>query len=153
MSDFRKINVDIYDDEALNDEDLYDADIRTAADVLSLARSKAGEVRGLVGRGDAAGALAVVLAEPPYSPDAEEAKSLTLATILEVFNSTKSSDIASVVKALNVDQQDTLMKFIYKGLGKPELGASAVLLNWHDKLTEVAGTGSIVRVMTDHRRV
>ncbi|KAJ5692786.1 Arp2/3 complex subunit Arc16 [Penicillium macrosclerotiorum] len=29
----------------------------------------------------------------------------------------------------------------------------SVLLNWHEKLVEVAGTGSIVRVMTDRRTV
>jgi len=29
----------------------------------------------------------------------------------------------------------------------------SVLLNWHEKLVEIAGTGSIVRVMTDRRTV
>ena len=29
----------------------------------------------------------------------------------------------------------------------------SVLLSWHEKLVEVAGTGSIVRVMTDRRTV
>lgn len=27
------------------------------------------------------------------------------------------------------------MKYIYKGLGKPELGGSAVLLGWHEKVS------------------
>lgn len=26
------------------------------------------------------------------------------------------------------------MKYIYKGLARPEIGASAVLLGWHDKV-------------------
>jgi actin related protein 2/3 complex subunit 5 len=29
----------------------------------------------------------------------------------------------------------------------------SVLLNWHEKLVELTGTGSIVRVMTDRRTV
>lgn len=29
----------------------------------------------------------------------------------------------------------------------------SVLLNWHEKLVEATGTGSIVRVMTDRRTV
>lgn len=29
----------------------------------------------------------------------------------------------------------------------------SVLLSWHEKLVEIAGTGSIVRVMTDRRTV
>ena len=29
----------------------------------------------------------------------------------------------------------------------------SVLLSWHEKLVEVAGTGAIVRVMTDRRTV
>ena len=29
----------------------------------------------------------------------------------------------------------------------------SVLLNWHEKLVDLAGTGSIVRVMTDRRTV
>jgi actin related protein 2/3 complex subunit 5 len=31
--------------------------------------------------------------------------------------------------------------------------AMSVLLSWHEKVVEVAGLGSIVRCMSDHRRV
>lgn len=31
--------------------------------------------------------------------------------------------------------------------------ATSVLLSWHEKLVEIAGKGSIVRVMTDRRTV
>lgn len=59
----------------------------------------------------------------------------TLASLLDVLNSTKSSDIAALVRALSVDEQDALMKFIYKGLGTPETAASSVLLGWHEKVS------------------
>lgn len=60
----------------------------------------------------------------------------TLAALLEVFNVTKSSDVAAIVKSLSLEEQDVLMKFIYKGLASPELGTSAVLLGWHEKVSK-----------------
>ena len=65
------------------------------------------------------------------------------------------------------------MKYLYKGMGMPGWGdvSGSVLLGWHEKvcriprlstltffltqhqLTEVAGTGCIVRAMTDRRLV
>ncbi|CDR99303.1 hypothetical protein [Sporisorium scitamineum] len=107
-------------------------------------------------RGDTAGALTLVLSDYPYGPNVEDAKHLTLQSLLEIVNSTKSSDISNAVKSISIDQRDALMKYLYKGL---ELGSEgegincAVLLGWHERLTEVAGTGCIVRVMADRRRV
>ncbi|PYH90136.1 Arp2/3 complex subunit Arc16 [Aspergillus ellipticus CBS 707.79] len=80
------------------------------------------------------------------------------------------------------ERADCLMKYLYKGMAAaPSSSGSksvspqstggfsqiqarnlgeggggqqmSVLLNWHEKLVEVAGTGSIVRVMTDRRTV
>ncbi|PWY92480.1 Arp2/3 complex 16 kDa subunit ARPC5 [Aspergillus heteromorphus CBS 117.55] len=80
------------------------------------------------------------------------------------------------------ERADCLMKYLYKGMASPapssgsksvspqstggfsqiqgrNLGEGgggqqmSVLLNWHEKLVEVTGTGSIVRVMTDRRTV
>lgn len=36
---------------------------------------------------------------------------------------------------------------------EPSQAAMSVLLSWHEKVVEVAGLGSIGRVMTDWRRV
>ena len=38
-------------------------------------------------------------------------------------------------------------------VGEPLAGNMSVLLSWHEKVVEVAGLGSIVRCMTDFRRV
>ncbi|KAF2001731.1 Arp2/3 complex 16 kDa subunit ARPC5 [Amniculicola lignicola CBS 123094] len=76
---------------------------------------------------------------------------------------------------------DVLMKYIYKGMSQTNAAstprnvapqatggfsqvhtrgggegggqAMSVLLSWHEKLVEIAGPGSIVRVMTDRRTV
>lgn len=45
------------------------------------------------------------------------------------------------------------MKYLYAGMAKPEQYNSSILLTWHEKLTDAAGTGCIVRVMTDKRTV
>jgi len=60
-----------------------------------------------------------------------------------------------VLKSLSPDAQDALMKYLYKGMAMPGWGdvSGSVLLVWHEKLTEIAGTGCIVRVMTDRRTV
>ncbi|SPO05681.1 related to subunit of the Arp2/3 complex ARC15 [Cephalotrichum gorgonifer] len=39
------------------------------------------------------------------------------------------------------------------GVNEPAMGAMSVLLSWHEKVVEVAGLGSIVRCMSDFRRV
>ena len=94
---------------------------------------------------------------------------------MEILNSTRATEIAGIVKGLSVEEQDHLMAYIYRGLAHPESGTSAILLSWHERvsakpqhtaadqdekltrwfvlrqLTEAAGTGCIMRVMTDRR--
>ncbi|KAI0311517.1 arp2/3 complex subunit [Amylostereum chailletii] len=152
---FRKIDIDIYDEDVLAESELYEADPRNPSQVIDEARAKASAVRSSLSKGDVPGALVTVLDGAPYGPSVEEAKALTLQTLLTILNSTKSTDIPNVVKAIPPESQDTLMKYLYKGMAMPsgsDVNAS-VLLGWHEKLTEVAGTGCIVRAMTDRRLV
>jgi len=109
----------------------------------------------IVCRGDTAGALTAVLEDAPYGPNVEDAKArsnqhrstelahmflplqtITLQTLLLILNSTKSTDIPPIVKAISTDAQDTLMKYIYKGMAMPGWGdvSGSVLLTWHEKV-------------------
>ena len=109
------------------------------------------------------------------------AQNLNLQTLVSILNSTKSAEVPNVLRSLSPDAQDTLMKYLYKGMAMPGWGdvSGSVLLGWHEKvcctftpplrrplletfaderygrfqLTEIAGTGCIVRVMTDRRTV
>lgn len=155
FANFRKIDIDQYDEDVLLETDLYDLDPRDPATVLADAKSKQAAVRSSLSKGDIAGALATVLDGAPYGPNVEDAKALTLQTLLLILNSTKSADIPAIVRAMPSESHDTLMKYIYKGMAVPGTGDvnGSVLLSWHEKLTEVAGTGCIVRVMTDRRTV
>ncbi|KAG2069181.1 ARP2/3 complex 16 kDa subunit (p16-Arc) [Suillus decipiens] len=151
----RKIDIDAYDEDVLLEGELCEPDPRSPAQVLSDAKQKQAAVRSTLAKGDIPGALVIALDSTPCGPNVEEAKNLTLQTIVSILNSTKSSEINNVLKALSQDAQDTLMKYLYKGMGMPGWGdvSGSVLLGWHEKLTEVAGTGCIVRVMTDRRTV
>ena len=72
---------------------------------------------------------------------------------MKVLLSTKQNQVDAIVKTLDTDQKDLLMKYIYRGFESPSEGSSAQLLFWHEKVFETAGVGSIVRVMTDRKKV
>ena len=59
-----------------------------------------------------------------------------LQTLVSILNSTKATDIPSIVKSLSTDAQDTLMKYLYKGMALPGWGdvSGSVLLGWHEKV-------------------
>ena len=63
-------------------------------------------------------------------------KLITLQTLLTILNTTKSTEISGVIKSLPLDTQDTLMKYIYKGMTIPGWGdiSGSVLLGWHEKV-------------------
>lgn len=99
---FRKIDVDAYDEDVLQETELYDPDPRDPAQVLSDAKQKQLAVRSALNRclslsplpmsvqlawltkrlslflsvcrGDISGALSAALDSPPYGPNVEEAK-------------------------------------------------------------------------------
>ena len=64
------------------------------------------------------------------------AQNLNLQTLVSILNSTKATEIPSVLKALSPDAQDTLMKYLYKGMALPGWGdvSGSVLLGWHEKV-------------------
>ena len=63
---------------------------------------------------------------------------ITLQTLLTILNTTKSTEISKVIKGLSLDTQDTLMKYLYKGMAMPGWGdiSGSVLLGWHEKVRE-----------------
>ncbi|KAF8492110.1 actin-related protein 2/3 complex subunit 5, partial [Gautieria morchelliformis] len=67
-------------------------------------------------RADIVGALNTILEYTPYGPNVEDAKTITLQTLFLVLNSTKGTNIPSIVKALSSDAQDMLIQYIDKGM-------------------------------------
>ncbi|CEI87111.1 Putative Actin-related protein 2/3 complex subunit 5 [Rhizopus microsporus] len=152
---WRKIDIDQYDEDAYTQDEIL-AEFETGLspeEVNNATQTRNTDVRNFISRGDLNNALTRALENPPYGRHLEAAKTESTKMIAEVLNMFRAGDISDIVKSLNHEQQDVLMKYIYAGLSKPELYNSSVLLTWHEKLTEVAGNGCIVRVMTDKRTV
>lgn len=60
-----------------------------------------------------------------------------LSTLLSILLTTKSADVPALVRKLEPTEQDTLMKYLYKGMAAPDESggnACAVLLSWHEKV-------------------
>lgn len=150
---FRKIDID-----ALNPEDQL-----TAADLIPPQRpvsieeisNKSQQVKQALSKGDHVEALDIALSDPPYGGD-EQVKALHLKTVLDILTAVRASDIARIVQQLNSQQQDVLVKYLYKGMGSPlgqSHGNGAVLLSWFERCGEVAGQGPIIRYLSDKRLV
>ena len=229
---FRKIDIDIYDEDVLQDSELYEADPRGPAEVLDDAKQRQAAVRSFLARyfflmphsilsshlesfrtdwkwsslipfvemisqelwrlSWKMHLMVLMSTKPRYAHALwipwraiteyqsllcmSIQKLITLQTLLTILNTTKSTEISGVIKTLSLDTQDTLMKYLYKGMAMPGWGdiSGSVLLGWHEKvrvgiahitgrktdcecsqfqLTEVAGVGCIVRTMTDRRIV
>ncbi|TCD62793.1 hypothetical protein EIP91_006411, partial [Steccherinum ochraceum] len=135
MDAFRKIDIDQYEEDVLQEEELYEADPRDPATVLNDTKQKAGAVRGSLSKGDVVGALTLVLDNPPFGPNVEEAKNLNLQTLVSILNSGKGTEVPGILKALSPEAQDTLMKYLYKGMSLPGWGdvSGSILLAWHEK--------------------
>jgi len=112
---FRKIDIDQYDEDVLLDSELYEADSRDPREVLDDAKQRQIAVRSFLAKNDIPGALTTILENAPYGPSVDEAKLITLQTLLTILNTTKSTEISGVIKGLSLDTQDTLMKYLYKG--------------------------------------
>lgn len=62
--------------------------------------------------------------------------------VLKVLSAFKSSDIEKGVQSLDRNGVDLLMKYIYKGFERPSENSSAVLLQWHEKVSIQASVSS-----------
>lgn len=150
---FRKIDIDALDPE----NQVSAADFMPALRPVTMDEvvSKQQQVKQASSRGDHVGALSVALQDPPYGGD-EQVKALHLKTVIELLTTIRASDIGRIVQQLSSQEQDVLVKYLYKGMGSPigqSHGNGAVLLSWFEKTGEVAGQGPIIRYLSDKRLV
>ncbi|XP_005100195.1 actin-related protein 2/3 complex subunit 5-A [Aplysia californica] len=143
-SKFRKVDVDQYDEDRFVDAD-EDGDQGDQGPNES-------EVNSLLTRDKYQDALLLVLNNAPISCKNQAVKDRAANLVVRVLTSFKG-DIDQCVKSLDSKNVDTLMKYIYRGFEMPSENSSAVLLTWHQKAFAAGGLGSIMRVMTDRKRV
>lgn len=53
---------------------------------------------------------------------------------MRVLTAMKSNEMESAVRILDKNDQDILMKYIYRGFAEPTEASSAVLLTWHERV-------------------
>ncbi|KAG1658672.1 Actin-related protein 2/3 complex subunit 5 [Nymphon striatum] len=73
--------------------------------------------------------------------------------LMNVNSKSRQPEMEQAIESLDRDLLDTLMKYIYRGFEFPSEGSSGHLLAWYEKVFAVGGVGSIVRVLTDRKRV
>ncbi|KAK6515412.1 hypothetical protein TWF506_007748 [Arthrobotrys conoides] len=162
---WRLIDVDALDPELQYPAELLSPPFEPVP--LSTVQQLSQQCRGLLQRGENAEALRIALQNVPYGAD-DAGKDLHCTTIVEILGSIKQSEMSTTLNTIYSSSEagsellDTLMKYLYKGMAKkdaPQVGSGgasggmSVLLSWHEKVVEIAGLGSIVRVMTDRRTV
>lgn len=143
-SDFRKTDIDEFDENKFVDED-DGGENQGGPDEA--------EVDGFLRQGNLTAALGAVLKNPPISAKNQNTKDRAELLVVKVLSSFKSSDIEKAVGSLDKAGVDLLMKYIYRGFERPSDNSSAVLLQWHEKVLAVGGVGSIVRVLTARKTV
>lgn len=153
MEDWRRIDIDAYDPDSgrLTADDLKPPNTQTLS--TQELQSMVQQLRSYSGSGDFASAVQLFTSDPPYSGD-EQTKSQYLHSVLEVLIQVRQADIAKIVQQLDRQQQDTLMKYLYKGMSVSEgQKHGGILLAWFEKLTQVAGVNPIVHYLSDRRTV
>lgn len=74
-----------------------------------------------------------------------------MAIVESVLSTIQESEIPVLLKNLDLETCDVLMKYVYKLMAKSS--NCATMLKIHAQLVDKAGLGSIVRVMTDRKQV
>lgn len=141
---FRRIDVDQYDDEKFNDDQV-EQDERGPDEQ---------EVSGYLMSGNNTQALKACLQSPPYQSKGSSVKESATHLVVRVLSSIKTSEIAGALQSLNIEELDVLMKYVYKGFALGLDGQQCgCLLSWHEKILAKGGMGTIIRVLADRKRL
>lgn len=153
MENWRRIDIDAFDPESgrLTAKDLIPPYTTTVTP--QELQSRVTQLRTLATSGDMGSAIQLATSDPPYSAD-DNAKAVYFQAVLEALTQVRQSDIANIVKQLSSQQQDVLVKYLYKGMSVPEgQKQGGILLAWFEKLTQSAGVNPIVHYLSDRRTV
>ena len=102
-------------------------------------------------RANVKAAVAAACTDPPtlWTKNAALKDQLN-AIVINALSQLKEKDYEATIDSLNSDQQDMLMKFVYKGLAT---GENASLFKLYGALFDKAGIGCVVRALAERRTV
>ncbi|KAL3218070.1 hypothetical protein MRX96_006050 [Rhipicephalus microplus] len=147
-SAFRKIDIDQYNEDNYKEEEGLDAQSPPAGPDEQELQCSSTFITGRT-----VDALKIILKTAPIGSKCQSVKDAANALAMRVLLAVKASEMEQAVRALDPEAVDVLMKYIYRGFESPSEGSSGHLLAWHEKAYAAGGIGSIVRVMTDRKRV
>ncbi|XP_008209509.1 actin-related protein 2/3 complex subunit 5-C [Nasonia vitripennis] len=142
---FRKIDVDQYNENQFKEDD-------GEGGVTGPIGPDENEIHALLSQGKHAEALISVLKSAPLGTKNQQVKDNARQLTQKVLLSIKTNQMDDCIAQLDRDLMDVLMKYIYRGFEIPNEGSSGHLLVWHEKVYNVSGVGSIVRVFADSKR-
>ncbi|XP_015122350.1 actin-related protein 2/3 complex subunit 5-C [Diachasma alloeum] len=142
---FRKIDVDEFSENNFKEEE---ADGGTTGPT----GPDENEIISLLSQGKHSEALIYALRSAPLECKNQQVKDQARNVTQKVLLSIKSHQMDEILTQLDRDLMDVLMKYIYRGFEIPSKDSSSHLLTWHEKVYNINGIGSIVRVLTDSKR-
>ncbi|OAE27050.1 hypothetical protein AXG93_1440s1060 [Marchantia polymorpha subsp. ruderalis] len=92
-------------------------------------------------------ALEIALEDAPTKTRDERCKSANWVLVHRVLMATK--DVDGLLTNLNSEYYDLLMKYLYRGLATGDRPTCDQCLRLHEKLTQIAGMGCIMRALAD----
>ncbi|XP_043275480.1 actin-related protein 2/3 complex subunit 5-A [Venturia canescens] len=142
---FRKIDIDEYSENGFQDEE-------NDGGAIGPTGPDESEILQLLTQGRNADALISVLKCAPLGSKNQQIKDNARNLAQKVLLSIKSNQMDDCLAQLDRDQVDVLMKYIYRGFEIPTKDSSAHLLVWHEKVYNINGIGSIMRVLADSKK-
>eukprot|EP00761_Pharyngomonas_kirbyi_P011495 gb/GECH01011520.1/.p1 GENE.gb/GECH01011520.1/~~gb/GECH01011520.1/.p1 ORF type:complete len:132 (+),score=35.24 gb/GECH01011520.1/:1-396(+) len=120
--------------------------------ILSNIASREKDVVSKLSGGDISGALAAALKDPALGVKDDKVRKEASALVTQVL--VKGKEPEKVVPSLSQEDQDLLMKYIYRCLEYVDsTSESNNILKWHASLTKEGGSGCIMRALTERKTV
>lgn len=110
---------------------------------------KSRQVEWLLRSSQYAEALKTALDDSPTKTRDETCKSANWVLVHRVLMASKDTD--ALIASLESEFHDILMKYLYRGLATGDRPTCDQCLRLHEKLTERAGMGCIIRALADKR--
>ncbi|CAH8435876.1 Actin- protein 2/3 complex subunit 5 [Schistosoma haematobium] len=142
---FRMVNVDQLTEPTFQDELTED---------IKPSRLNISEINSLISSGKSTDAILNILQNAPINSKDQQTKDTVFKLMMRLLSQFKSNqNIDEFLSSMDQDKIDLLMKYIYRGFEQPQEISCATLLTWHEKVYTYGKAGSIMRVLTDRKRV
>ncbi|KAL9580040.1 MAG: hypothetical protein Q9212_004732 [Teloschistes hypoglaucus] len=128
---WRTINIDLLDPESPANFSTVTLSPAVSSVTTAEVQNLSSQIKQLLRGGDGEGALRGALENPPYGGDAA-AKEVHLATVVEILQSIKQSEMSPILNRIynsdgGIEALDVLMKYLYKGMAHSSRSSSASL--------------------------